>query len=252
MLQLNLEANAGRPLSLRLYGLPDARASLDEAVAIGAATGSCEAGRTCQVGVPFNLKPSLAAPRVILVSPPDDPSGENKVNDRIVAVSAVLSTLVDGDSARAHARVIGPDGKTASLSVIVDEVAFTLGGETARRTSLTFQLSPPLAEGPHTIEIGPGLVSVAGRRFDQNPATAEEDAFRSSFQTLPTFASNGCTCDPGYECYEPLHGCRPAMTCPTTCVSGYTCDLAQHACVEDCRVLALCAGACDTATGLCR
>lgn len=252
VLQINLEANAGRALSFLLYGLPEPDAPLTDAVALGVASGTCEAGKTCQVGVPFNLKPSLAAPRVILVSPPDDPNRLNPVSSQIIAVSAILSTLVDADSARAHARVLGPSGKVASVKVMVDEVALSLGGETARRTNLTFQLEPPLETGLHTIEIGPGLVSAAGRRFDQNPATVQEDGFKSAFVAKMAPAANGCHCERGYVCNQKLFGCQPAASCPASCVAAYVCDPAQQVCVEDCRVLSVCPSACDQGSGLCR
>lgn len=250
VLQLDLEANTGRALWFRVYGLPEADAPLASAVAQGFSGGMCTQGKVCQVGVPFNLKPSLAAPRVIVVSPPD---GKQGVPKSVVAVTAVLSTLVDADSARANSRVLGPSGANATVQVIVDEVTFSVGGETARRTNLTFQLASPLEEGWHVIQIGPGLVSAAGRRFDQDPKTPAEDGFVSRFETQATLSRNGCSlgdCDPGYECDPRFNGCVPVRVCPSTCVPGYVCDASQAVCVEDCRVLPLCPGRCQE--GVCR
>ncbi|MBI5549130.1 MAG: hypothetical protein HY901_35035 [Deltaproteobacteria bacterium] len=249
VLQIDLESNAARPLTFQVFGLGPGSSTLTEALALGSASGSCPLSQVCQVGVPFNLRPSVAAPRVILVTPPE---GGEPVANNIVAVSAILSTTVTPESARSHARVLGPDGGVVSLQVIVSEVAFVLGGETARRTQLTFQLDSPLEPGTHTIEVGPGLVSTTGKRFDQSPATAAEDVFRSTFTAMSVLNTNGCDCVPGYSCNELLGGCEPERSCPATCVTGYVCDAAQQVCIEDCRLLSVCSSRCDLSTGLCR
>jgi hypothetical protein len=169
-----------------------------------------------------------------------------------VAVYAVLSTTVDATTVvDSSARVIGPDGKTSSLSVILSQATFSEGGEQAARTILTFNLPQPLPDGDYSLVVGPGIVSTLGRRFDQDPSTPAEDGFVSRFTVL---IPNSHGCETGYVRDETLGGCVPVPTCPASCVTGFVCDLVAQACVESCKYFGVCdpdTKTCDPQTWLC-
>jgi len=243
LLQIDLYANVDRDLSFRVYGMAQAgETDLTRAIAFGGSAKRCAVGEVCSVGTPFNLKAAARPVQVIMIAPAD---GTRDVAQNVVAVYAVLSTTVDTATVvGASARVIGPDGQTASLSVDRSEVTFSEAGETARRTILTFVLPRPLPAGAYTIVVGPGIVSTAGRRFDQDPTTPVEDGFESHFTSG---TDNSFDCEPGYFLDAELGGCVPERKCSAECIEGFVCDLTAAACIEDCR----CFGACDLDTKTC-
>jgi len=257
VLELGLSQNSDRELTLYALGFAAGTAlSRQEAAAAGAATASCPPGEQRKVGIPFNLKASHRPPRVVLVLPPE---GTAEELPELGAVTAVLSTTVDPDSLADRARVLAENGAAVPTSLGTETlIAATGGGAQESRSMLSLSFGEPLTEGSYQIEIGPGILSTVGRLFDQDPSTPELEGFTSGFSLGPPSVGGGLPCEscpPGYGCEEGVAGCVPLLRCDVGCEAGFVCDGAQGLCVEDCRVLGLCADpaiACDQDTGRCR
>jgi len=249
ILEIGLTENTGRELDFVIYGF-DQAASLEpaEALALGGLTTSCPSGEVVKVGAPFNLRSWARPPQVVLVLPPD---GGQAVE--LLSITVLLSTTVSAESAAANSRVLDPDGALIPIEVWVEDA---LVGQDEPRSVLTLTFEQAPGVGVHRVEVGPGLVSAAGERFDQDLKTPEEDPFHSTFSHNEiAWGSEPCDeCPEGYECDEDNTGCVPVLDCSSGCADGYACDPALGFCVEDCRVFEACAdpsASCDEITGLC-
>jgi len=162
-------------------------------------------------------------------------------------------------------RLAGPDGLDRAISTSLETLTYAgEGGVDERRSLLTIDITDgldvPLGPEPetYTITVGAGLVSAAGRPFDQDPTTAAVDVFVSRFHVLGAVGGGTHPCDAclaPYLCNDDETGCVPALDCAGGCQPGFVCEQASHVCVEDCRLYGVCAGAgatCDAQTGLCQ
>jgi hypothetical protein len=257
ILELGLPHNAGRDLTFRVLGFGAGVAPAPQsAVAVGGVSARVAAGEVRKVGTPFNLLAAARPPRVVLCLPPD---GTPAVPLNLAAITLMFSTTVDEATAVAAARVVAPDGQTLPTVATLETLSYAAaGGTTERRSLLTLALAGALTEpGDYVIEVAPGVVSTAGRRFDQDPSTPAEDGFVSRFQIGSGVGGGGHPCElctTGYVCNDTGTGCLPVLDCAAGCGAGFVCDPAPGFCVEDCRGYGACvdpAATCDAATGRC-
>jgi hypothetical protein len=242
ILEIGLSENAGRELDFQVYGFESASSGDPaEAVALGGVRASCPPGEQVKVGAPFNLRSWARPPQVVLVLPSDGGHASE-----LLSVTVLLSTTVDPDSAVEQSRVLDPDENEVPAVVTVEDAYV---GQDEARSVLTIAFEEIPDEGLHRVQVGPGIVSTAGERFDQDLTTEAEDAFESSFSHNEAYwGSEPCECD------ETNTGCVPVLDCSDGCWEGFTCDPEQGYCVEDCRLYEACVEPgfrCDEATGLC-
>jgi hypothetical protein len=259
VLEIGLEANAGRALDFRILGVAkdgDPLAGPEQAVAAGGVSARVPRGEVHQVGTPFNLTPRARPPRVLLVLPADGAEAPYTLRSFI----AVLSTTVREQSLAGNVSLIDeslsepvPGLKTKLETLVVAGSAY--GREERSLLTVDFPALPD--ERGFRIQIGPGIESTVGRRFDQDPSTSSEDAFVSRFHA-PRAVGGGmeCKCPDGYRCHDTIPlACVPIVSCSSGCGGGLVCDAQLQQCVEDCRTFNLCfdtKATCDPATGLCR
>ncbi len=258
ILEIGLTDNSGKELSFIILGFPPGGdLEREQAAAAGAVSASCPAGESHKVGIPFNLKASHRPPRVVLVLPPD---GTSEPLFDLGSVAVVLSTTVDEKSAAEHFKVITSGGDIVATTLKEETLIASAGGDAhERRSLLTLTIEDMLKPGRYTVEVDPGMMSTAGRRFDQDHSTPEEEGFVSHFTMENEGIIGGgepCeSCPVGFGCEEGRRGCVPLMGCGGGCQTGFICHQGQDLCVEDCRVLGVCADPtipCDPGSGLCQ
>jgi hypothetical protein len=254
VLEVGVGDNAGRDLVFRIFGFSSTEETdTDLAAGQGGASVAVPAGEVRRVGAPFNLTPRARPPQVLLVLPADGV----KVPANLGSITAVLSTAVKPESLAGNVRLISPKGVVVAVEVkseLATVASTTFSKEQRSVLSITF---PPFAEwqGSYELQIGPGISSLAGKRFDQDPQTPTEEPFVSHF-TVEGETGGGSPCDAcpaAYLCDEAKR-CLPVLGCAAGCNKGLVCDSAQGQCVQDCRGYGLCfdpAALCDAKTGLC-
>ncbi len=252
VLELDLEANAGRELDIKALGLgSDDAVSLDAARALGGATVSAPVGKVTEIGVPFNLRSFYRAPRVVLSYPPD--GGSLPVS--VTSLTVVFSTPIDASSLANHVLLhCSGQGDVATTATLKDAVFVDLGGAQATRSQLDLELGVPLLGDPCTLRVGPGIISTWSKSFDQHPDHPGADAYEITF-TPPGVASGGncSSCPDGTYCDAVSERCKSYLDCSNGCAPGLLCDN-SGTCVDDCRVYGTCPRfdeRCDEATGLC-
>jgi hypothetical protein len=252
-LEIGLGADEDRLLEFRVAGYADDQST--RPIAYGDTALTPVPGAINKLGVSFNLRPEARPPQVVLVLPPDLTSG---VPGNLAAVTLAFSTTVD-PSHLDGATVTGPGGVVA-VETRLETITLRKGDPLEEQRSVLNLRLPGLADGTYQVRVGAPLVSLAGRAFDQNPRTADADAFTSTFEVKwGVGVPPECNCAAPYVCQdEPggLWSCAFGSTCAAGCATTntgtyYVCDPATQQCVEDCSRLQLCPLTCVSATGLC-
>jgi hypothetical protein len=255
VLEIGIGENSGRELSFRIFGFstpeePD----LERAAAQGGISATIASGQVVQLGAPFNLTPRARPPQVLMILPEDGA----RIPGNLGHFTAVLSTTVKPETLAGNLRFVTPGGVRLPTTATV-QTATVLGTSFGKeeRSILSIHRVSFMEAGVYRLEIGPGIESTSGQRFDQDPRTEPEDAFVSHF-TRPGEAGGGHVCEecpPGYLCDDDSPACIPELTCQTGCPTGMVCDVTQAQCVQDCRIYELCldtSATCDGRTGLCK
>lgn len=255
VLEIGIGENAGRELSFRIFGFsapeePD----LERAAAQGGVSAAIASGEVVQIGAPFNLTPRARPPQVLMILPQDGA----RIPGNLGYFTAVLSTTVKPETLAGHLHFVTPGGGRVPTTATI-QTATVLGTSFGNEERSILNIHRPsfMENGIYQLEIGPGIESTSGRRFDQDPRTEAEDAFVSRFTSLGN-AGGGHVCEecpPGYLCDDDSPVCIPELTCQAGCPTGLVCDVGQAQCVEDCRTHKLCldtSATCDMQTGLCK
>ena len=249
VLEFGLPHNAGANLGFRILGFAaDAELILSNAIALGAASATCDGGETCRVGTPFNLLARARAPRVIWVAPPD---GTMDVPKNLAYISVVFSNQVVESSVAANVELVGDAGHRPATTLEVKEVIYGVPPDLQQqRSMLRLVLDEELVDLHYSLSVGPGIDGTNGLAFDQRHDIAGEDGYVSGFGNQ----ADALGCPNGYLWDQEYSGCVALATCASTCADGYVCDQSVQQCVEDCRPFAGCidpARSCSQASGLC-
>jgi hypothetical protein len=254
VLEVGVGENAGRDLVFRIFGFSSTEESdTDLAAGQGGASVAVPAGEVRRVGAPFNLTPRARPPQVLLVLPADGV----EVPGNLGSITAVLSTTVKPESLSGNVRLISPKGVAVAVEVKSELATVASTTFSKEQRSVLSIAIPPFAEytGSYQLQIGPGILSAAGKPFDQDPLTEVEEPFVSHF-TVRGDTGGGSPCDAcpkDYLC-DDAKRCLPVLGCAAGCSKGLVCDAGQGQCVQDCRGYGLCydpGASCDATTGLC-
>lgn len=271
--------NGDRAFRIAAYGLVGTKL-----VALGgtSTTTRFREGGPTDVAIPFNLRASYRAPRVLLSVPAD---GTTTTAKGVGRLHLELSTVVTTDSLRSGLQVYfrGTSGeRLLQGNVITSTQQLQELGITDTRSIVEFEGPCPFGPGSYRVVLSTQVKDLAGRALDQDAQQPGANAYQGTFTVPGTAGADPCSirpegCNVPEDCNPPgqkLLTCQitdkpPGVCVPakevcvpgttTGCPKGYIClgptiKDGLPSCVQDCRLVG---GACtqgficNKTTGIC-
>lgn len=241
----------------------------------GLASVDFRSGEHVDINVPFNLRASYRAPRVVISLPHDGQTVPQALGQVYIEFSKQVALSPKTEDVRLVYESTAGDRTVPGAWNLSQTKVEELGMDEIRAVA-TLQLegSCPLNPGTFRIEAATSIVDGQGNPLDQDATSAELDGFVASFSIPGQAAASPCggtpltckddkQCDPaaGFVCQIPPGAqegvCVPAFNdCSNSpCPPGWVCSVEgdKAACVQDCRLFGDCGlmGFCEMSSGIC-